>query len=118
MSVHESILNSVVDPLTKMIQSKTVIGEPMQIGNLTLIPVVDVMFGYGAGGGEGTTSGNAGTGGGGGGGARVAAKAVIVIKGDEVSVMPLSKGGAIEKILEAVPGLIEKVQLSKETKAE
>lgn len=118
MAVHEAILQAVVDPLTKMIQSKTVIGDPVQVGNLTLIPVVDVMFGYGAGGGEGTTSGNAGTGGGGGGGARVAAKAVIVIKGDEVSVMPLTRGGALEKIMEAVPGLIEKVQAAKESKSE
>jgi len=113
MPAYDSILTSVVDPLEKMVHSKTVFGEALTVGNLTLIPVLDVMFGYGAGGGEGNTSGNSGTGGGGGGGARISARAIIVIKGDDVSVMPLTKGGALEKILDAVPGLIEKAQASK-----
>jgi len=118
MAIHETILNAVVDPLSSLIQTKTVFGDPLVLGNVTLIPVVDVMFGYGAGGGEGTTAGNAGTGGGGGGGARVSAKAVIVIKGDEVSFLALTKGGAIEKILDSVPGLIDKVQAGMSKKAE
>jgi uncharacterized spore protein YtfJ len=108
MFVKES-MQAVTDYLEKALSTKTVVGEPMQFGDITLIPVVDVMFGFGAGGGEGTTNANSGTGGGGGGGARVSAKAMVMIKDGEVSVLPLSKGGAIEKIIDAIPGIVEKV---------
>lgn len=106
-------LETIMAKLEKVLSSKTVIGEPLQMGEITLIPVVDVMFGFGGGGGEGGTKENTGAGGGGGGGARVAAKAVIVIRGGEVSVLPLSKGGALEKMVEMVPGLVEKLAAKK-----
>ncbi|HWI63677.1 MAG TPA: spore germination protein GerW family protein [Symbiobacteriaceae bacterium] len=103
----------VTEYLEKSLTSKTVIGEAQQFGNVTLIPVVDITFGFGGGGGEGGTKENTGTGGGSGAGARVSAKAVIVIKDDEVKVLPLTKGSAIEKIVEAVPGMIEKISAMK-----
>lgn len=113
MFVRESI-GSITEYLEKALSSKTAIGEPMQFGEVTLVPVVDITFGFGAGGGEGTAEKNQGNGGGGGGGARVAAKAIIVIKGAEVSVLPLAKGSTIEKIVEAIPGLLEKLPFKKE----
>lgn len=115
MMVNDS-LDTIMSKLEKILNTKTVVGEPVQIGGVTLIPVVDVTFGFGAGGGEGGTKENTGTGGGGGGGARVAAKAVIVIKGDDISVLPFARGGAIEKIMEMVPGLVEKLAATKPEK--
>lgn len=117
MVVRDSIAVS-TEYLEKALNSKTVIGEAQQFGDVTLIPVVDVMFGFGGGGGEGTTKENNGNGGGGGAGARVSAKAIIVIKNGEVSVLPLTRGSAIEKIVEAVPGLIEKINIAKAAKPE
>lgn len=117
MFVNETI-DSIMGPLEKALSTKTVIGEATQIGDVTLIPVIDVTFGFGAGGGEGTAHGqNSGTGGGGGAGARVSAKAVIVIKDGDVSILPFTKGGAVDKILEALPGLVEKFQGGREKKS-
>ncbi|MFZ5825211.1 MAG: GerW family sporulation protein [Bacillota bacterium] len=97
--------------LDKHLTTKSVIGEPVTFGEITMIPVMDLMFGYGGGAGEGRDEKQQGGGGGGGGaGARLAPKAVIVIKGGSVEVLPLSKGSAIEKIVEAIPGLVEKFQ--------
>lgn len=111
MVVRESIA-VVTEYLEKALTSKTVIGEAQQFGDVTLIPVADVTFGFGGGGGEGSAKDNSGNGAGGGAGARVSAKAVIVIKNGEVSVMPLSKGSAIEKIIDAMPGLLKNLNVT------
>jgi uncharacterized spore protein YtfJ len=113
MNVNDSV-TQVTEFLEKSLSTKTVIGEPLTFGNVTLIPVMDVMFGFGGGGGEGGTKENQGTGGGSGAGVRMAPKAVVVIKDGEVTVMPLGKGSAIEKILEKVPDLLEKMKLKKD----
>jgi uncharacterized spore protein YtfJ len=112
MNVNESVAQ-VTEFLEKSLNTKTVIGEPMTFGNVTLIPVMDVMLGFGGGGGEGVTKENQGTGGGSGAGMRMAPKAMVVIKDGDVSVMPLGKGSAIEKILEKVPDLLEKMNPKK-----
>lgn len=109
----EGLLNPVLESLNQHLSTKSVIGEAVTIGDITLIPVMDMMFGFGAGGGEGTAAANAGVGGGAGAGGRLSPKAVIVIKGDDVQVLPLSKGSAIEKIVDSIPGLLEKFQASK-----
>lgn len=110
MTVNESI-SPVTEFLEKALTTKTVIGEAQTIGNITLIPVMDVMFGFGGGGGEGIDKENKGSGNGGGAGVRMTPKAVLVIKDGEASVLPLGKGNAIDKILEAMPGLLEKMKI-------
>lgn len=100
--------------LDKHLSTRSVIGEPVTFGEITMIPVMDLMFGYGGGGGDARNEkhGNS-EGGGGGAGARLSPKAVIVIRAGEVQVLPLSKGSAMEKIVEAIPGLLEKFAASK-----
>ncbi|MBY6275869.1 GerW family sporulation protein [Symbiobacterium thermophilum] len=106
------MLNSVMATLEKHLHIKSIVGEPMTVGDVTLIPVMDLTFGFGAGGGEGRDEKQGGSGVGGGGGARLAAKAVIVIKDGEVSVLPLGRGTAIDKIVEKIPGILEKVNVN------
>lgn len=63
----QSIANNARDALT----SKTIYGEPITAGNVTVVPVAEVRFGFGGGGGGGSgedTSGEGGSGYGGGGG--------------------------------------------------
>jgi uncharacterized spore protein YtfJ len=117
MNIHQAV-TQVTEFLDKSMSTKTVIGEAQTFGNITVIPVMDVTVGFGGGGGEGNTKENQGTGGGSGAAMRMAPKAVIVIKEGEVSVMPLGKGSAIDKIMEKVPGLIEKMSAQKAEKAE
>jgi uncharacterized spore protein YtfJ len=71
----QSIANNAQDALT----SKTIYGEPITAGSVTVVPVAEVRFGFGGGGGGGTgeqpgengevRTGSGGGGGGGGGGA-------------------------------------------------
>lgn len=105
------------EKLEKFIKSETVIGQPITVGEATLIPVVNVSFGLGSGGGDGKDqSGNGGVGGGAGIGARVTPSAIMVIKGDKVDVVPIKKFNGMDKLLDMVPGLMEKINMKKEDK--
>jgi uncharacterized spore protein YtfJ len=113
VSFNES-LGILTSQFEKFISTKTVIGEPFVLGNVTLIPVITATAGIGGGGGEGTTgketSSNSGTGLGIGGGFRVSPIAVVVIKGDEVSMLPVGKkSGLLDKLFESLPDLAAKM---------
>ena len=101
----EKLFGTAVNEIERMLNTKTVVGEPITVEGNTLIPLVSVGFGFGVGGGEGTDpSKGAGTGGGTGGGGGVKPVALIIINKDGVRVEPI-KGATvsvIEKIAESV----------------
>ncbi len=104
-------LDAVFSHLENMLKAKTVIGDPIVIGDVTLVPVVNVTFGIGTGGGEGKDARDQGGGGmGAGTGARLTPAAVIVIKGDDVSMLPISGRGSLENIVGMAPELIGKLK--------
>ena len=59
----ETLIERVLGELHRIVQTETVIGTPVQAGDLTLIPVSKISFGFGAGGGQ-EGKGQSGTGGG------------------------------------------------------
>lgn len=113
-------VKTLVDELREMATTKTIIGDPIEIAGKTLIPVISIMVGFGAGAGSGTgdmpvtermkTSGmGEGLGVGGGGGVRVEPVAFIVIDKDKVEILPTkSAAGAINKIIDEAPELMDK----------
>ena len=110
-------INSIYEKLEKFLKTETVVGEPIQIGDTTLVPFINVSFGLGTGGGIGNDNrGNNGDGSGGGVGARISPTAVLVIKGDKVEMLPVKKLGGLDKLLEMVPGILDKVKEKKEEK--
>ncbi|WKY46177.1 spore germination protein GerW family protein [Eubacteriaceae bacterium ES2] len=95
----------------KFLKEKTVIGEPIVMGKVTLIPALTVSFGMGNGGGDGSdANGGKGIGSGGGIGAKISPTALIVVKNDEVEILPISKGHSFEKIVDLVPDLVDKMK--------
>jgi uncharacterized spore protein YtfJ len=110
VNVAESI-GVLFEHLEKMLSAKTIFGEPMSIGDVTLIPVVDIAFGAGAGGGSGQEKRNDGAGGGA--GARLTASAVIVVRDSQVQVMKLRHAAAIDRILEMVPDILHSLKEDK-----
>ncbi len=105
----------IFDKLENFLKTKTVVGEPMTIGDTTIVPFINLSFGLGTGGGNGTDDkGNGGVGVGGGTGAKIAPTAVLVIKGDKVELLPIKKSGGLDKLLDMVPGIIEKISEKKE----
>ena len=75
------ILKGVVSELKEMARSESIIGDPITVGDKTVIPIVKINVGFGAGGGQGEDDKKrAGFGGGGGGGASIEPAAFIIIR--------------------------------------
>jgi uncharacterized spore protein YtfJ len=103
------LLSTIIGELRKVATTETIIGESVKLGDKMVVPVSRVTVGFGAGGGEGQAPDKgSGFGGGGGGGARIEPVGFIVIDGDKVAFLP-TKPGRFDNLIEAIPGIIDKV---------
>lgn len=101
----ERLLATSVKELERILSSKTVVGDPITVGEATIIPLSSVGFGFGAGGGTGTAPGKngQGTGGGTGGGGGIKPVAVLIIDKQGVRLEPVRpRSGLMEKMADIV----------------
>ncbi len=110
----ENLAKTTLQEIERVLNSRTIVGDPMTLDGRTIVPLISVGFGFGAGGGQGRGEANRhgeASGGATGGGAFIRPIAVIISDKDGVKVEPVIGGlsGAIEKIGEAVPRMVEKV---------
>ena len=116
-SVVNESLETLFSHLEKFFRTETVVGEPIVVGETTLIPIITVSFGCGGGGGNGTDEkGNGGTGSGVGVGARITPDAVLVIKDGDVSMIPVKNKCNLDKLVNMVPEIVKKIKFKKEDK--
>lgn len=96
-------------------QKEGIIGKPVTQGDKTFLPVVSITMGYGGGNanmkGQSGAPGMGGTGsatgtGAMGLGAKLCTDAVIVIDGQNVSVLPMNAAGAATSIMDKIPQII------------
>lgn len=116
-------LDTLFQKLEKFLKTETVVGQPIVIGETTIIPIITVSFGCGtgAGGGSGSDAKNATGSGQGAGlctGAKISPTAVLVVKDGEVTVHPIKERGGLENLLDKVPDIMEKIKKQEEKKAE
>lgn len=109
MDISQNIA-SILEQMAKFFQSDTVVGDPIQVGDVTLIPLITVSFGIGNGSGfspkeKGNKWGPSGAASGG----KISPTAIVVIKKDEVSVIPLSGKGPLDKINEILPTILSRM---------
>lgn len=110
----EKLFGTAVNEIERMLNSKTVVGDPITIEENTLIPLVSVGFGFGVGGGEGADPKKcSGTGGGTGGGGGIKPVALIVINKDGVRIESIKGGTA--SVLEKVAEIAGKAVTEKST---
>ena len=95
----ENLFDKTVGEIERMLNSKTVVGEPIQIEGNTLIPLVNVGFGFGT---EQEKGSGHGGGTGGGGGVKPVALVVINAKGVHVESIKSGAASAFEKVAETV----------------
>ena len=88
--------------MENFISSKTVVGDAVKVGEVTLIPLVDVNVGVAAGAGE---KGQ----GGGGLGAKIMPSAVIAIYNGNVQLVNIKNQDAISKLIDMAPGIVSKL---------
>ncbi len=103
----DSLVKTTMGEIEKILNTKTVVGEPLVIDGKTLIPLISVGFAFGAGSGSGKMAakqGQEGVGGGTGGGAGIRPVAVIISDEEGVRIEAI-KGGltsALERVGESV----------------
>ena len=101
-------LNTTVESLFKgmenFVSTKTVVGEPTQVGDTFIVPLADVSFGIAAGAVSEANKNN----GMGGMGGKVTPSAVLVIKKDSTRLINIKNQDAITKILDMVPDLLDR----------
>ncbi len=107
-----NIMDVTMDKVRSLVDSDTIIGNPIEVGEVTIIPVSKVAFGLASGGSDfPSKSINAKMfGGGGGAGASVTPVCFLVIKGTEVKVLNTTEvTSPIEKAISAVPEVIDTI---------
>lgn len=110
-------LESIFESFKKMIAVETVVGKAVQVGDTTLVPFVNVSFGFGTGGSD--VKGEKVSGGGscgGAGGARMEPTAILVIKGERVEMFSVNgdyKSSGFDRLIGMVPEIISKMKKDK-----
>jgi uncharacterized spore protein YtfJ len=105
------------EKMEEFITTKTVVGEPVFLGDIVLIPLVDVTFGMGAGMGggngkkDGPDGGGEGEGGGGGIGAKMTPSAVVVVVNGTVQMVSIKEQNSQNKLIDMIPGLLSKIDI-------
>lgn len=106
----EQIMNSAVDRIKTMIDSQTVIGEPIVSGKQTIVPLTKVSVGFVAGGGEYSADEkiikqmqNYPFAGGTGAGACIQPIGFLVITADKIDLIKIDSKTPIEKIIDNIP---------------
>ena len=129
MSEHpiENLMTTAMNSIKDMIDVNTIIGDPIQASNNTvIIPISKVGFGFAAGGSEfrGETVDEYTKkdkeeqvqyrlpfGGGSGAGVSIVPVAFLVVQSNTVKLLPVDHNSCLDRLLDYVPDLIEKVNV-------
>ncbi|MFV0519371.1 MAG: GerW family sporulation protein [Lachnospirales bacterium] len=108
-SVNEALV-ALLGNIEGVLNSKSVVGEPVQFGKNIIIPLVEIGFGMGAGGSDtlkddlDTTVETAG----GGMGGSVKPTAILVVNDDGVQLVDVKNKDSVNKVIDMLPALLSK----------
>ncbi|MCR4744842.1 MAG: GerW family sporulation protein [Lachnospiraceae bacterium] len=111
---NDEIIDKMVKGMGSFLSTKTVVGEPINLGDTLILPLVEVSFGLAAGTGEDDKKGKTG----GGIGGRMTPSAVLVIKNGNARLVNIKNQDAVTKILDMVPEMIGKFTEDKSAERE
>lgn len=110
------LMSTTMEKIKTMMDSNTIIGEPIQTGDVTLIPVSKLSFGFAGGGSDFVTKNQKPSmdntfGGGSGASAKLEPVAFVIIRGESVKLLPVAPPPATtaDRIIETVPEVVDKV---------
>jgi len=108
--MQENKLNTTVDSLFKgmdnFITTKTVVGDAIHVGDIIILPLVEVSFGVAAGAFTDDKKNN----GAGGMGGKITPSAVLVISNGTTRLVNVKNQDAMTKILDMVPDFLDRFQ--------
>lgn len=108
------VVEALMRGMDTVLSTKTVVGEATQIGDVIILPLVDVTFGVGAG----ASSNDKKNGGGGGMSGKMTPSAVLVIKNGQTRLVNIKNQDSVAKILDMIPDILDKFTTKKETMME
>ncbi|MCQ2542672.1 MAG: GerW family sporulation protein [Lachnospiraceae bacterium] len=105
----DGLVNSLMEGMDGFLSTKTVVGDPTQVGDTIIIPLVDVSFGVGAGaaigekknGGMGALSG------------KMTPSAVLVISNGHTRLVNIKNQDSITKLIDLVPDVLDRLSVKK-----
>ena len=106
-----NMLENTIAKIREMVDVNSVIGEPINVGDTTLIPVSKVSVGFG-GGGSDFTKGTDAFGGGAGGGVKVVPVCFLVVNKDgnvRMIPVPTPANSTPDRIVEMIPDTLDKI---------
>lgn len=109
----ESLMDKTIEKIKSMVKSDTIIGAPITVGQVTLIPVSKVTYGFAAGGSDFGSKQNTSKelyGGGGGAGITISPVAFVSVCGTTVKMLPVNPPvTTVDRIVDMVPETVDKV---------
>ena len=110
------LMAETIRQIRAMADADTIIGSPIRAEGVTLIPVSRMSIGVGSGGSEFSTKkqqpgGENAFGGGGAASAKLEPVAFLIVKGDNVRLLPVAPGpgSAADRVIELVPEVVDKI---------
>ena len=110
------LMGSTMERLRSMVDVDTVVGEPILAGEVTIIPVSIVSVGFASGGSDFASKNQRpeqdnSFGGGSGAGLKITPIGFLIVRGENVKLLPVMPppGGAIDRAVDMVPDLVDKV---------
>lgn len=108
------MMQDAMGKVREMVDSNTIVGQPITVDGVTLIPISKVSFGFGGGGGEFSGKANApekNLSAGVGAGVKINPVAFLIVKDGSVRMMPVAvpATGAVDRLIEMMPDAIDKV---------
>ena len=110
------LMGSTMERLRSMVDVNTVVGEPILAGEVTIIPVSMVSVGFSSGGSDFASKNQRpeqdnSFGGGSGAGLKITPIGFLIVRGENVKLLPVMPppGGAIDRAVDMVPDLVDKV---------
>lgn len=107
----QGVVDSLLRGMDTVLSSKTVVGEPIKVGDTIILPLVDVSFGVGAGAGNHSKKGSSS--GGGGLGGKMTPSAVLVIQNGSTKLVNIKNQDTMTKVLDMIPDFVDKFTKSK-----
>ena len=100
-----------MEKIRTMVDANTIIGTPIQTGDVTLIPVSRLSFGIASGGSDFTTKNQKPEADNSFGSAKLEPVAFLIIRGESVKLLPVAPPPAttVDRVIEAVPEVVDKV---------
>ena len=104
-----NMLQDTISKIREMVDVNNVIGEPIVVGDVTIIPVSKVSVGFGGGGSDYIK--NVGSGEPFGGGVKVNPVCFLIVKDGNVRMMPVAAPAntTADRIVEMVPDTLDKI---------